>query len=109
MSWWIVTSFKEIWYLSHGDKNQAAVSLWVTCANGKKCHDTMGVSVDLCVVFHTSIAYHFVWEGVARDEWRVCYVNTHDNPADILTKPSLSWDQRMKLIAKVLHHLSDYS
>ena len=57
--WWIVTSFKEIWYLSHGDKNQAAVSLWVTCANGKKCHDTMGVSVDLCVVFHTSIAYHF--------------------------------------------------
>ena len=34
-----------------------------------------------------SIAYHFVREGVASDEWRTTYVNTHDNPADLLTKP----------------------
>jgi hypothetical protein len=34
-----------------------------------------------------SIAYHFVREGVARDEWRTAYVNTHENPADLLTKP----------------------
>ena len=33
-----------------------------------------------------SIAYHFVREGVARDEWRTSYVNTHDNEADLLTK-----------------------
>ena len=26
-------------------------------------------------------------EGAARDEWRTAYVNTHDNPADLLTKP----------------------
>ena len=29
-----------------------------------------------------SIAYHYVREGVARDEWRTSYVNTHDNEAD---------------------------
>lgn len=33
-----------------------------------------------------SISYHFVREGAARDEWRTAYVNTHDNPADLLTK-----------------------
>ena len=33
-----------------------------------------------------SIAYHFVREGVARDEWRTSYVNTYDNEADLLTK-----------------------
>ena len=33
-----------------------------------------------------SIAYHFVHEGVARDEWGTSYVNTHDNEADLLTK-----------------------
>ena len=32
-----------------------------------------------------SIAYHFVREGVARDEWRTSYVNTDDNEADLLT------------------------
>ena len=31
-----------------------------------------------------SIAYHFVREGVARDEWRTSYVNTHDSEADLL-------------------------
>ena len=33
-----------------------------------------------------SIAYHYVCEEVARDEWRTSYVNTHDNKADLLTK-----------------------
>ena len=32
-----------------------------------------------------SITYHFVHEGVARDEWRTLYVNTHENEADLLT------------------------
>ena len=26
-----------------------------------------------------SIAYHYVREGVARDEWRTSYINTHVN------------------------------
>ena len=33
-----------------------------------------------------SVAYHYVREGVARDEWRTTYISTHENPADILTK-----------------------
>ena len=33
-----------------------------------------------------SIAYHFVREGVARDERRIAYVHTLDNEADLLTK-----------------------
>ena len=31
-----------------------------------------------------AIAYHFVQEGVARDEWRTAYVNSNDNVADML-------------------------
>jgi hypothetical protein len=26
-----------------------------------------------------AIAYHFVREGCAKDEWRTAYINTHDN------------------------------
>ena len=33
------------------------------------------------------IAYHFVREGCVRDEWRTAYISTHENVADILTKP----------------------
>jgi hypothetical protein len=29
-----------------------------------------------------SIAYHFVREGVAKDEWRTSYVNTNEDKAD---------------------------
>ena len=55
-----------------------------------------------------SIAYHFVREGVARDEWRTAYINTHENPADLLTKP-LSSEKRANLISMMLHHVSSYS
>ena len=34
-----------------------------------------------------AIAYHFVREGVARDEWRTTYINTDENVADLFTKP----------------------
>ncbi len=34
-----------------------------------------------------AIAYHFVREVVARDEWRTVYVNTDENLADLLMKP----------------------
>jgi hypothetical protein len=33
-----------------------------------------------------SVAYHFVREGVSRDEWRTGYIKTMFNPAGILTK-----------------------
>ena len=45
-----------------------------------------------------SKAYHFVHEGVARDEWRTSYVNTHDNKADLLTKQLPHGDKRKGLL-----------
>ena len=50
-----------------------------------------------------SIAYHFVREGVARDEWRTAYVNTHENPADLLTKPLPSGEKRKTFVQKIFH------
>ena len=52
-----------------------------------------------------SIAYHFVREGVARDEWRTTYVNTHENPADLLTKPLPAGEKRHNFVKNVLHHI----
>ena len=52
-----------------------------------------------------SICYHFVREGSARDEWRTAYVNTKDNPSDLMTKPVPSGQLRMKLVRMVLHHV----
>lgn len=51
-----------------------------------------------------SIAYHFVREGVARDEWRTTYVNTNGNPADLLTK-ALGLAKRIGFIWMILHHI----
>ena len=52
-----------------------------------------------------SIACHFVQEGVARDEWRTAYVNTHDNPADLLTKPLPAGEKRKDFVRMLLHHI----
>jgi hypothetical protein len=52
-----------------------------------------------------SIAYHFVREGVAKDEWRTTYVNTHLNPADLLTKPLPAGEKRSIFVRMILHHL----
>lgn len=52
-----------------------------------------------------SIAYHFVREGCARDEWRMTYVNTHEIPSDLLTKPLPSGEKRMSFVRMILHHI----
>nr|GEW33519.1 hypothetical protein [Tanacetum cinerariifolium] len=36
---------------------------------------------------HVEIYYHFVWEKVAQGDLRVQYISTHDQIADIFTKP----------------------
>ena len=54
-----------------------------------------------------SIAYHFVREGVARDEWRTAYVNTKENEADLLTKLLPSGDRRRNFVRRMLHHIFD--
>ena len=53
-----------------------------------------------------SIAYHFVPEGCDRDEWRTAYISTHENVADILTKPLPSGEKRWKFVRMLLHHLA---
>ena len=53
-----------------------------------------------------SIAYDFVREGTSMDEWRICYVSTHDNVADLLTKPIPYGAKRLKFINMILHHIS---
>ena len=52
-----------------------------------------------------SIAYHFVREGCARDEWRIAYVNTHENEADLLTKQLPSGEKRKGFVRNLLHHV----
>ena len=51
-----------------------------------------------------SVAYNFVREGSASDERRVAYVKTHENIADLLTKP-LGGEKRKTFIRRLLHHL----
>ena len=53
-----------------------------------------------------SLCYHFVREGVARNEWRTGYIKSVDNPADILTKP-LPATKRQNLVKAILHHIYD--
>ena len=52
-----------------------------------------------------SIAYHFVHEVAARDEWRTTYVNTHDNEADLLTKQITHGEKRKGFVSNLLHHI----
>ena len=54
---------------------------------------------------HHSVAYHFVREGVAKDEWRMTYINTCDNLADMFTKPLPSGEKRVRFTRMILHHL----
>ena len=51
-----------------------------------------------------SIAYHFVREGTAKDEWRIAYVNTNNNCADMLTKPSVGI-KRKRFTNMLLYHV----
>ena len=52
-----------------------------------------------------SIAYHFVCEGVARDEWRTSYVNTHYKEADLLTKQLPHREKRKGFVSNLLHSI----
>ena len=54
-----------------------------------------------------SIAYHFVREGSARDEWRTSYINTNDNESDLLTKVLAHGRKRVGFVSRLLHHVYD--
>jgi hypothetical protein len=36
---------------------------------------------------HIDVKYHYVRDEVAQDKLKVCKISTHDNPADMMTKP----------------------
>jgi len=42
---------------------------------------------------------------VARGEWITAYINTHDNIADLLTKPMTAGAKRDVFIKKILQHI----
>ena len=52
-----------------------------------------------------SIAYHFVREGTAADEWRIEYINTNQNVADLFTKPLGGGEKRQRFVKMILHHV----
>jgi hypothetical protein len=52
-----------------------------------------------------AIAYRFVRERCARDEWQTAYINTHDNVANLLTKPLPSGEKQTKFILMSIHHI----
>ena len=55
----------------------------------------------------SSIAYHFVREGVAKDEWRVAYLNTNLNCADMATKSLPGGEKRTLFTSYLLHYVYD--
>lgn len=52
-----------------------------------------------------AVAYHLVREAVARGEIITAYINTHDNVADLLTKPMTSGEKRNGFVMKILQHI----
>ena len=52
-----------------------------------------------------SIAYHFVREGVAKNKWRMTYVKTTINPADLLTKALRSGENRRRKVRMILYDI----
>ena len=57
----------------------------------------------------SSIAFHFVWEGVAKDEWRTTYLNTAHNPADMCTKSLPGGEKRTRFTSYILHYVYEYN
>ena len=53
----------------------------------------------------SSVAYHFVREGVSRDEWRTSYIKTMENPSDILTKPLPAGINRYRKVRMILYDI----
>ena len=49
-----------------------------------------------------SIAFHFIREGCAADEWRTTYINTLENISVLMTKP-LSGENWWQLVRMLLH------
>ena len=55
----------------------------------------------------SSIAFHFVREGAAKDKWRVAYLSTNYNPADMETKSLDGGEKRSRVTSYLLHYVYD--
>ena len=55
----------------------------------------------------SSIAYHFVREGCAKNEWLTAYLNTNHNPSDMLTKSLAGGEKRTRFTSYFLHYVGD--
>ena len=55
-----------------------------------------------------SIAYHLVREVASRDERTTAYMNTHDNPGDILMKVYFMSEKRWGCVQMLQHHIFGY-
>ena len=54
----------------------------------------------------SSIAFHYVREGCAKDEWRTAYINTHNNPSDMLTKSLPGGEKCTLFTSYVLYYIT---
>ena len=54
---------------------------------------------------HHSIAYHYVREGCATDEWRTAYIRTEDNCSDLCTKSLPSGINRKRKVRSVMYDI----
>mmetsp|Transcript_36419 Transcript_36419/g.36807 ORF Transcript_36419/g.36807 Transcript_36419/m.36807 type:complete len:152 (+) Transcript_36419:1096-1551(+) len=53
-----------------------------------------------------SVAFHYIQEGSALDKWRITYINTDENIADLMTKNIPSRAKRMKFCKMLLYFLT---
>ena len=74
-------------------------------ATSGMCFEKSSVSVSTLNKKSNSTVFHFVQEGCAHDEWRTTYLNTHENPTNLMTKPLSSGEKRLKFFHKFLYHL----
>ena len=54
-----------------------------------------------------SVCHHYAREAVAADECRTGHISTHENCADIATKPLSGGEKRDRLVGKVLYFYND--
>ena len=77
------------------------------------CGDNMSVTHDTSKPESTlkkkanSVCHHCMREAAAADECRTGHVSTHENPADIATKPLPAGEKRDYLVSKLLYFFSD--
>ena len=73
--------------------------------------DNQSVLCNTCIPDSTlkkknhAIAYHFVWEGVAREEWVMGYVKIENNADYPLTKNIPAGERRDRLVGHYLYEI----